>query len=88
MREFQVNVGQLVIPPLNWIVDKMNAVVGAANKAKDAIAAVGKAQSEAATEAQRLAGGKDVATSLQQQFVAAQAEEQEIGRASCRERVL
>jgi tape measure domain-containing protein len=31
MREFQVNVGQLVIPPLQWIIDKMNAVVGGAS---------------------------------------------------------
>ena len=74
MREFQVNVGQLVIPPLQWIIDKMNAVVGAANKAKDAIAAVGKAGADA-QQAQTLAGGKDVASDLQKQFVAAQAEE-------------
>lgn len=76
MREFQVNVGQWVIPPLQWMLDKATAVAGAMNKAADATRNLGKAQSDAAAEAQRLAGGKDVATGLQGQFVAAQAEEQ------------
>jgi tape measure domain-containing protein len=76
-QEFKVNVGQSVIPPLTWIVDKLNAVVGAANKAAQAIKDVGKAGRDAAQEAQTLAGGKEVAPALQQQFVAAQAAEQQ-----------
>jgi tape measure domain-containing protein len=75
MHDFQVNVGQFVIVPLGWIVDKMNAVVGAANKAKDAIAAVATAERDAAKQSEELAGGKGVAMDLQRQRTAAVAEE-------------